>query len=297
MNKILILFLFSVSIPFLMSYQQVFAANVLVVDDNTGDSVNIDGALQAGGHTVTTVTNDFAGGSNPTLQGALSQYDAVYWTASGEFGVGGFHGDAATFTNLNSYVNNGGCVFITGFDSLAGPNNSPIITFVGGSGVFDSPIPPGAIVNVANALTTGVRDIRTLVPLNPVFDMDNVLEALDADTTGVTPGAPNSWAWTLKEPVGTNGKIAYVSNGQFATNQEPNWLVTTNDGFGVYNAALLNFALACSESLVGGELLPIDTTALMLAGLQSSAIWMLPVLAGAAGAGAYYIKTRMNKDN
>jgi len=51
-----------------------------------------------------------------------------------------------------------------------------------------------------------------------------------------------------------------------------------------------------APSVVGGELLPIDSTALMLAGLQSSAIWMLPVLAGAAGAGAYYIKTRMNKD-
>jgi len=48
---------------------------------------------------------------------------------------------------------------------------------------------------------------------------------------------------------------------------------------------------------VGGELIPIDSTALVLAGLQTSAIWMLPVLAGAAGVGAYYIKTRMNKDN
>jgi len=50
------------------------------------------------------------------------------------------------------------------------------------------------------------------------------------------------------------------------------------------------------KPVVGGELLPIDSTALMLAGLQSSAIWMLPVLAGAAGIGAYYIKTRMNKE-
>jgi len=48
--------------------------------------------------------------------------------------------------------------------------------------------------------------------------------------------------------------------------------------------------------VVGGELLPIDSTALLLAGLQTSAIWILPVLVGAAGAGAYYIKTRMNKD-
>jgi len=48
---------------------------------------------------------------------------------------------------------------------------------------------------------------------------------------------------------------------------------------------------------VGGTFIPIDTTALLLAGIQSSAIWMLPILVGATGVGAYYIKTRMNKDN
>ena len=48
--------------------------------------------------------------------------------------------------------------------------------------------------------------------------------------------------------------------------------------------------------VVGGELLPIDSTALMLAGLQSSAIWMLPVLAGIAGTGFYLVKFRTNKE-
>ena len=47
---------------------------------------------------------------------------------------------------------------------------------------------------------------------------------------------------------------------------------------------------------VGGHSMVIDSNALLLAGLQSTAMWMLPVVAGAAGAGAYYIKTRMNKD-
>ena len=47
---------------------------------------------------------------------------------------------------------------------------------------------------------------------------------------------------------------------------------------------------------VGGEFLPIDSTALVLAGLQTSAIWMLPVLAGIAGSafGILYIKYRRN---
>jgi len=45
-------------------------------------------------------------------------------------------------------------------------------------------------------------------------------------------------------------------------------------------------------SFIGGEFLSTDSTALMLAGLQSSAIWMLPVLAGAAGAGIAALKLR-----
>jgi len=48
--------------------------------------------------------------------------------------------------------------------------------------------------------------------------------------------------------------------------------------------------------VVGGEFLPIDSTSLLIAGFQSSAIWMLPALAGIAGTGAYYIRARMNKD-
>jgi len=48
----------------------------------------------------------------------------------------------------------------------------------------------------------------------------------------------------------------------------------------------------CFSVAVGGELLSIDSTALVLAGLQSSAIWMLPVLAGAAGAGIAAFKLR-----
>jgi hypothetical protein len=50
------------------------------------------------------------------------------------------------------------------------------------------------------------------------------------------------------------------------------------------------------QPVVGGEFLSIDNTALVIAGLQTSAIWLLPVLAGAVGAGTYYFKTRMNKD-
>jgi len=58
----------------------------------------------------------------------------------------------------------------------------------------------------------------------------------------------------------------------------------------------LNIVLTGKDDVVGGTLLPIDSSALVLAGLQTSAIWMIPVLAGVAGAGFYLIKFRTNKD-
>jgi hypothetical protein len=46
---------------------------------------------------------------------------------------------------------------------------------------------------------------------------------------------------------------------------------------------------------VSGELLSLDTSALVIAGL-SSMVWMVPVVAGIIGAGIYLVKTRANKE-
>jgi len=43
---------------------------------------------------------------------------------------------------------------------------------------------------------------------------------------------------------------------------------------------------------VAGELLPIDSSALMIAGLTSMTVWMIPAVLGLAGAGVYLIKFR-----
>ena len=45
---------------------------------------------------------------------------------------------------------------------------------------------------------------------------------------------------------------------------------------------------------VGGEILPINSVALLLGGIQSMTLWMAPVLAGAAGTAAFYLKSRKN---
>jgi len=48
-------------------------------------------------------------------------------------------------------------------------------------------------------------------------------------------------------------------------------------------------------TVVGGEFLPIDTTALFVSGIQTSAVWILPAVAGLAVTGYYLIRFR-NKE-
>lgn len=74
----------------------------------------------------------------------------------------------------------------------------------------------------------------------------------------------------------------------------------TFSGFGGDNIGLLldnvKFTeLECSTP-VAGELLSVNTSALMIAGLTGSAVWMIPAVAGLAGAGIYLVKFRANRD-
>jgi len=43
---------------------------------------------------------------------------------------------------------------------------------------------------------------------------------------------------------------------------------------------------------VAGQLLPLNSTALFLAGIQSMTVWMIPTVLGLAGAGVYLVKFR-----
>ncbi len=56
------------------------------------------------------------------------------------------------------------------------------------------------------------------------------------------------------------------------------------------------FLLSGHSPLVGGELLPIDSTALLLAGAQTNAVWIMSALAviGSVAFGALYITSKKN---
>jgi len=52
----------------------------------------------------------------------------------------------------------------------------------------------------------------------------------------------------------------------------------------------------CQPTQVAGEILPLDSSALMIAGLTSMSVWMIPAVAGLAGVGVYLVKFRANRD-
>jgi hypothetical protein len=49
------------------------------------------------------------------------------------------------------------------------------------------------------------------------------------------------------------------------------------------------------EQQVAGELLPLDSTALLIGGLSSMSVWMIPAVLSIAGAGVYLVKFRANR--
>jgi len=210
------------------------------------------------------------------------------------FVVGGCQGfpvyTGAEVSLIESYVNNGGALFVTsdtGLGGCASHTDSVLAAF----GI----IPVGAV---------DVTNISFVAGTN--FDPNNPSTLFQ----GV-----NSFQWGFGRSFATNDGIVVtdgvfpagnpkmvaktVQNGCIVATSDFNWISSgilqlDNRQLGLNVFTFLNECI--SKPVVGGEFLPIDSTALVLAGLQTSAIWMLPVLAGAAGTGFYLVKFRTNKE-
>lgn len=234
------------SVIVLGSAAPALAADVLFVSD-AGTDLNIVDALEADGHTVTSVTRDYVSidESNPSLTRGLEAYDCVVWSASGN-GFGGFH-RAETFAYLTGYVDGGGRVLVTGVGSI-GIGDRELITFLGGTGGTSFSGNPGPIAADENSLTTGRIDLRGVTPNAYEFQYEG-LTGLSSDTSVVVmgfgsfgePGAQ----WTLRG-VGA-GEIAYIANGS-GTSTHPSWTATADGSPGAYNAAIRNFVGASGGS-------------------------------------------------
>ena len=249
-----------------------FAADILFVSDYDNDE-NIATVLTGDGHNVTVVLNDYVDDEsedNVVLQGDLSSYGCVVWSASGE-GSGDDH-NTTTTDNLSSWVSAGGTIFVTGYDSIASPTDEELIAFVGGADSYDSSgdNDTGPVTG-SNILSTGLFDIEGITPTGGHSDSDALLD-LDPDTVCVaerTGESDGDCAWSLRT-LGL-GQIAYVSNGESDGADHSSWEDTSDDGDGAYNAAVRNFAFNC-----GVPNLPRAETA-----IPTLSGWSIALLAGA----------------
>ena len=97
------------------------AANVLLIEDQAGFG-GAAAVLTGDGHTVTVVNNEFANGYANLLNGAfLAGFDIVVWGAKGA-GFGNVT-PAGVITSLESYIQAGGHLIVTGYDTIGSPND------------------------------------------------------------------------------------------------------------------------------------------------------------------------------
>lgn len=74
------------------------------------------------------------------------------------------------------------------------------------------------------------------------------------------------------------------------------WNVKETDGAGNEGPfAEKSFSFIINSHPVAGELLSLDSSALVVAGLTSSMAWMIPAVAGIVGAGVYLVKFRVRE--
>ena len=217
---------------------------------------------------------------------------------NGDFETGTFAGWTITSGGAGSVVINDGTVF---FPAVGG-TISPI------SGSFDAVttqfFPSINMLSEPFVVPSGVQSANVnwndrIFNAAMFSDPNQEIRVEIRDSTGTTilasifdtnPGDPSV------QP-GPNARSFDITTVlQSLEGQSVRLCFTQEDNLGNFHLILDDVSLTIDTMLVGGELLPIDSTALMLAGLQSSAIWMLPVLAGVAGSafGVLYIKSRRN---
>jgi len=256
-NKLLLTLVFTISISLLMGSQGAFAATVT------------DNLIPA-----------------PTIVIDFSEFDGVfcpppnvddgpYCRGMGPIQVGNLVGEDVQWTadNAFAFLGNGGYGLVSNGNWDSGRNGYAATDADDVMMTFTFAEPVCAVVGFVNYI--------------PDFGPDFMMEIFDGGG-----GLLESFNVSMDAPISTPGA---TNDGEFrgfvrATNEIAS--LELSGSFDVLDD--LEFSRNCV--VVGGEIIPIDASALLIGGLFVNSFWMLPALAGIAGAGAYLVRTRMNKE-
>ncbi len=237
------------------------------------------------------------------ISGALS-WDSgrqVFWAGSntgGSFNVYTIATDGTAtleFNTLTALQNNGNCGFNSCNSLIDGIDYDPLTDSIWYS-------PDGSHINY-NFDTNG--NLIGTLPIS-VFPNDMSTECGDDFTSGImgrgtTVYAIHHTCGAFKYDTSTNPptKISFFPIPGQVEDAECDGVTFRSQGvdalwLGSANTIVVAYAIplgTCGVNQIGGELLPIDTTALMLAGAQSFS-WMLPVVLSGIGIGLFVVSRK-----
>jgi len=219
-----------------------------------------------------------AGGSLDAA--ALSGVDVFFWGTSSHLLT------ASEQTALNNFISNGGSLIIE-TDSILSEQTSANLGY-STLGLGNRVIGPNNAANVGGTF----ENIVAATTVGPLGDLRGQSYA-----GSVTPQIdPTGHTLIAKSVENRNTWVEFsVGSGNVLGLADPYGvdLFTDNN-----DEAYINFVLEnhCVSPQVAGELLPLDSTALLIGGLTSMTVWMVPAVAGLAGAAVYLVKYRANRD-
>ncbi len=119
----------------------------------------------------------------------------------------------------------------------------------------------GSNMHLMGGVNSGFSNLSTHEVYDPITNSWSVEDALPT-------------AISETQGVSATGKIFLIGTGIFGASGTPNQIWT------------------CAIQEIGGEILPIDATALLLASAQGISLWMIPVVISAVGLGIVLVKKR-----
>lgn len=258
-------FLLGLSIPAL-------AANVLLIEDQGGFG-GADAVLTGDGHTVTVVNNEYANGYANLLNGAfLSGFDIVVWGARGD--QYGNVTPAAVITSLENYIQSGGNLLVTGYDTIGSPDDPGLAGLVRSSTYGDQVSGDSNWVCAAvdNFILNGpYGDFRGMSFTATGYDDDDLTANVGAGAIALVTYPPGDRVifTDLPDPAGSvgywNGGVSGTGNAQpdFSDGGNPqnifrNWIAGIQPALtgvaipatGPFSLVLLIFLLGVTGSIL-----------------------------------------------
>jgi len=177
--------------------------------------------------------------------------------------------DAATITDIHIWVEDD-----PGFDNIV-----RYIIYQDAAGE------PGATIDEGIGIITMVNPVPAFPGSGSCANEGDCLDVW-MDTVSPIPVAAGSYWVGIDNGAGNWQVVGEFRDGMIAN--------SSDDGLSwtVISGAELFFLLTGLVNQVAGELLPLDNSALMIAGLTSMTVWMIPTVIGLAGAGVYLVKFR-----